>query len=94
MRQETIEALQTELQKAKEKLEAIEELKTQSDGKDLRLLPRQSRGWNLAKKGPWTFEDCFADLPADSGKLVDSYVAGKIVQFKEQIATLEKREER
>ncbi|KAL6329237.1 hypothetical protein AAG906_014847 [Vitis piasezkii] len=58
---QTIEALQTELQKAKEKLEAIEELKTQS---------------------------------ADSGKLVDSYVAGKIVQFKEQIATLEKREER
>lgn len=31
---------------------------------------------------------------ADAGTLVDSYVAGKIKQLKEQIATLEKREER
>lgn len=31
---------------------------------------------------------------ADSGTLVDSYVSGKILQFKAQIATLEKREER
>ncbi|KAK6945547.1 Spindle assembly checkpoint component Mad1, partial [Dillenia turbinata] len=53
---QTIEALRNELQKTKEKLQAVEELKRQS---------------------------------VDSGKLVDSYV-----HFKEQIATLEKREER
>ncbi|KAM1093107.1 hypothetical protein FF1_020344 [Malus domestica] len=58
---QTIEALQTELQKTKEKLQAVEELKSQS---------------------------------GDAGKLVDSYISGKIVQLKEQIATLEKREER
>ncbi|KAK9286508.1 hypothetical protein L1049_014906 [Liquidambar formosana] len=58
---QTIEALRTELQKTKEKLEAVEELKRQS---------------------------------ADAGKSVDSYISGKIVQYKEQIATLEKREER
>lgn len=58
---QTIEALQKELQKTKEKLQAVEELKQQS---------------------------------ADAGTLVDSYISGKIVQLKEQIATLEKREER
>ncbi|MED6205685.1 coiled-coil domain-containing protein mad1 [Stylosanthes scabra] len=58
---QTIEALQTELQKTKEKLKAVEELKGQS---------------------------------GDAGKLVDSYISDKIVQLKEQIATLEKREER
>ncbi|XP_057976402.1 mitotic spindle checkpoint protein MAD1 [Malania oleifera] len=58
---QTIEALQTELQKTKEKLQAFEELKRQS---------------------------------ADAGQLVDSYISGQIVQFKEQIATLEKREKR
>ncbi|KAL3515769.1 hypothetical protein ACH5RR_022671 [Cinchona calisaya] len=58
---QTIEALQNELQKTKEKLQAVEELKKQS---------------------------------GDAGTLVDSYVSGKIVQLKEQIATLEKREER
>ncbi|CAK7357205.1 unnamed protein product [Dovyalis caffra] len=58
---QTIEALQTELQKTKEKLQAVEELKSQS---------------------------------GDAGKLVDSYISGKITQLKEQIATLEKREER
>ncbi|XP_074302735.1 mitotic spindle checkpoint protein MAD1-like [Silene latifolia] len=58
---ETIEALQSELQKANEKLKVVEELKKQS---------------------------------ADAGQLVDSYISGKIVQLKEQIATLEKREER
>uniref|UniRef100_A0A5B7BXX2 Putative mitotic spindle checkpoint protein MAD1 n=1 Tax=Davidia involucrata TaxID=16924 RepID=A0A5B7BXX2_DAVIN len=58
---QTIEALQSELQKTKEKLEAVDELKRQS---------------------------------GDAGKLVDSYISGKIVQLKEQIATLEKREER
>ncbi|KAL4588424.1 hypothetical protein LXL04_001313 [Taraxacum kok-saghyz] len=58
---QTIEALQNELQKTKEKLQAIEELKKQS---------------------------------ADAGTLVDSYISGKIVQLKEQVATLEKREER
>ncbi|XP_057494404.1 mitotic spindle checkpoint protein MAD1 isoform X2 [Actinidia eriantha] len=58
---QTIEALQSELQKTKEKLQAVEELKKQS---------------------------------ADAGTLVDSYISGKIVQYKEQIATLEKREER
>ncbi|XP_047950653.1 mitotic spindle checkpoint protein MAD1 [Salvia hispanica] len=57
----TIEALQNELQKTKEKLLAVEELKNQS---------------------------------SDAGTHVDSYVAGKIKQLKEQIATLEKREER
>lgn len=31
---------------------------------------------------------------ADAGTLVDSYITGKIKQLKEQIATLEKREER
>ncbi|XP_073028375.1 mitotic spindle checkpoint protein MAD1 isoform X1 [Primulina eburnea] len=58
---QTIEALQNELQKTKEKLLAVEELKKQSP---------------------------------DAGTLVDSYVAGKIKQLKEQVATLEKREER
>ncbi|KAL2254268.1 UNVERIFIED_CONTAM: Mitotic spindle checkpoint protein MAD1 [Sesamum indicum] len=58
---QTIEALQNELQKTKEKLQAVEELKKQS---------------------------------SDAGTHVDSYIAGKIKQLKEQIATLEKREER
>ncbi|KAL1564877.1 coiled-coil domain-containing protein mad1, variant 2 [Salvia divinorum] len=58
---QTIEALQNELQKTREKLLAVEELKKQS---------------------------------SDAGTHVDSYVAGKIKQLKEQIATLEKREER
>nr|GMD04929.1 protein NRT1/ PTR FAMILY 4.3-like [Ipomoea batatas] len=31
---------------------------------------------------------------ADAGTLVDSYISGKILQLKEQVATLEKREER
>ncbi|KAG6778379.1 hypothetical protein POTOM_018239 [Populus tomentosa] len=58
---QSIEALRAELQKTKEKLQAVEELKSQS---------------------------------GDTGKLVDSYISGKITQLKEQIATLEKREER
>ncbi|GAU44668.1 hypothetical protein TSUD_204480, partial [Trifolium subterraneum] len=58
---QTIEALQNELQKTKEKLKAVEELKSQS---------------------------------GETGKLVDSYISDKILQLKEQIATLEKREER
>lgn len=58
---QTIEALQTELQKTIEKLKAVEELKGQS---------------------------------GEAGKLVDSYISDKILQLKEQIATLEKREER
>ncbi|CAJ1940453.1 unnamed protein product [Sphenostylis stenocarpa] len=58
---QTIEALQTELQKTKEKLKAVEELKSQT---------------------------------GESGKLVDSYISDKILKLKEQIATLEKREER
>ncbi|KAH6825923.1 mitotic checkpoint family protein [Perilla frutescens var. hirtella] len=58
---QTIEALQNELQKTREKLLAVEELKKQS---------------------------------SDAGTHVDSYVAAKIKQLKEQIATLEKREER
>ncbi|CAA2963715.1 mitotic spindle checkpoint MAD1 [Olea europaea subsp. europaea] len=58
---QTIEALQNELQKTKEKLQAVEDLKKQS---------------------------------SDAGTLVDSYIAGNIKQLKEQIATLEKREER
>ncbi|KAM7251520.1 hypothetical protein ACFE04_023403 [Oxalis oulophora] len=60
---QTIEALRTELQKTKEKLQAIEELNNQGQS-------------------------------GDAGKLVDSYISGKITQLKEQIATLEKREER
>lgn len=36
----------------------------------------------------------FVGNSADAGTLVDSYVSGKIIQLKEQIATLEKREER
>ncbi|KAL6517819.1 hypothetical protein OROMI_033520 [Orobanche minor] len=58
---QTIEVLQDELQKTKEKLQAVEEFKKQS---------------------------------SDAGTHVDSYIAGKIKQLKEQIATLEKREER
>lgn len=58
---QTIEALQTELQKTREKLHALEELKSQS---------------------------------GETGKLVDSYISEKIMKLKEQIATLEKREER
>ncbi|KAF1867649.1 hypothetical protein Lal_00050081 [Lupinus albus] len=58
---QTIEALQTELQKTKEKLKAVEELKLQS---------------------------------GEPVNLVDSYISDKILQLKEQIATLEKREER
>ncbi|XP_027915680.1 mitotic spindle checkpoint protein MAD1 isoform X5 [Vigna unguiculata] len=58
---QTIEALQTELQKTKDKLKAVEELKSQS---------------------------------GEGGKLVDSYISDKMLKLKEQIATLEKREER
>lgn len=58
---QTIEALQNELQKTKEQLLAVQELKGQS---------------------------------ADAGTLVDSSISGKIMQLKEQIATLEKREAR
>ncbi|QCD79712.1 mitotic spindle assembly checkpoint protein MAD1 [Vigna unguiculata] len=58
---QTIEALQTELQKTKDKLKAVEELKSQS---------------------------------GEAGKLVDSYISDKMLKLKEQIATLEKREER
>ncbi|KAM3219467.1 mitotic spindle checkpoint protein MAD1 [Capsicum chacoense] len=58
---QTIEALQKELQKTKEQLLAVQELKEQS---------------------------------ADAGAMVDSYISGKIMKLKEQIATLEKREER
>ncbi|KAL7119728.1 hypothetical protein ACP275_02G079900 [Erythranthe tilingii] len=58
---QTIEALQSELQKTKEQLQAVDELKKQS---------------------------------SDAGAHVDSYIAGKIKQLKEQIAKLEKREER
>ncbi|XP_050378402.1 LOW QUALITY PROTEIN: mitotic spindle checkpoint protein MAD1 [Argentina anserina] len=54
---QTIEALRTERQKTKERLQAVEELKSQS---------------------------------GESGKWVDSDISGKIVQLKEQIATLEK----
>ncbi|KAM3377797.1 mitotic spindle checkpoint protein MAD1 [Capsicum galapagoense] len=58
---QTIEALQKELQKTKEQLLAVQDLKEQS---------------------------------ADAGAMVDSYISGKIMKLKEQIATLEKREER
>lgn len=36
----------------------------------------------------------FINCAGDAGKLVDSYISGKVTQLKEQIATLEKREER
>ncbi|XP_073367018.1 mitotic spindle checkpoint protein MAD1 isoform X3 [Aegilops tauschii subsp. strangulata] len=57
---QTIEALQAELKKTKERLQAIEELKGQ----------------------------------ADAGTVVDANVAEKLAQLKNQVATLEKREER
>ncbi|KAF8642679.1 hypothetical protein HU200_067049 [Digitaria exilis] len=57
---QTIEALQAELKKTKERLQAVEELKGQ----------------------------------ADVGTVVDANIAEKLAQLKNQIATLEKREER
>ncbi|CAM0883890.1 unnamed protein product [Alopecurus aequalis] len=57
---QTIETLQAELKKTKERLQAIEELKGQ----------------------------------ADAGTVVDVDVAEKLAQLKNQVATLEKREER
>ncbi|CAL4972865.1 unnamed protein product [Urochloa decumbens] len=57
---QTIEALQAELKKTKERLQAVEELKGQ----------------------------------ADAGTVVDANIAEKLTQLKNQIATLEKREER
>ncbi|CAN8253559.1 unnamed protein product [Cochlearia groenlandica] len=60
---QTIEALQADLQKTKERLQAVEELKSQS-------------------------------VYSDAGKLVDSHITEKISQLKDQVATLEKREER
>uniref|UniRef100_A0A0D9YI59 DUF4094 domain-containing protein n=1 Tax=Oryza glumipatula TaxID=40148 RepID=A0A0D9YI59_9ORYZ len=57
---QTIEALQAELKKTKERLQAVEELKGQ----------------------------------ADVGTVVDVNIAEKLAQLKNQIATLEKREER
>ncbi|RLN04086.1 mitotic spindle checkpoint protein MAD1 [Panicum miliaceum] len=57
---QTIEALQAELKKTKERLQAVEELKGQ----------------------------------ADAGTVVDANFAEKLAQLKNQIATLEKREER
>ncbi|KAJ8572672.1 hypothetical protein K7X08_009183 [Anisodus acutangulus] len=62
---QTIEALQNELQKTKEQLLAVQELKGQSGAHKFNF-----------------------------NTLVDSYISGKIMQLKEQIATLEKREER
>jgi len=57
---QTIEALQAELKKTKERLQAVEELKGQTD----------------------------------AGTMVDVNIAEKLAQLKNQIATLEKREER
>ncbi|KAF0921066.1 hypothetical protein E2562_038440 [Oryza meyeriana var. granulata] len=57
---QTIEALQAEMKKTKERLQAVEELKGQ----------------------------------ADIGTVVDANIAEKLAQLKNQIATLEKREER
>uniref|UniRef100_J3L6D6 DUF4094 domain-containing protein n=1 Tax=Oryza brachyantha TaxID=4533 RepID=J3L6D6_ORYBR len=57
---QTIEALQAELKKTKERLQAVEELKGQTD----------------------------------VGTVVDANIAEKLAQLKNQIATLEKREER
>ncbi|KAK6159719.1 hypothetical protein DH2020_003100 [Rehmannia glutinosa] len=89
---QTIDALQNELQKAKEKLQAVEELKKQSVSPVAfgtsflhRKMESGLRGCGLVLQ---------ASLPADAGTHVDSYIAGKIKQLKEQIATLEKREER
>ncbi|XP_010030229.2 mitotic spindle checkpoint protein MAD1 isoform X1 [Eucalyptus grandis] len=58
---QTIQALQTELQKTKDRLQAVEELNNQS---------------------------------GNAAKSVDCQISEKITQLKEQIATLEKREER
>ncbi|XP_030539237.1 mitotic spindle checkpoint protein MAD1 [Rhodamnia argentea] len=58
---QTIQALQMELQKTKDRLQAVEELNNQ---------------------------------PGNAAKSVDCQISEKITQLKEQIATLEKREER
>ncbi|KAF8016110.1 hypothetical protein BT93_H1596 [Corymbia citriodora subsp. variegata] len=58
---QTIQALQTELQKTKDRLQAVEELNNQS---------------------------------GNAAKSVDCQISEKMTQLKEQIATLEKREER
>ncbi|KAG2406974.1 Mitotic spindle checkpoint protein [Vigna angularis] len=79
---QTIEALQTELQKTKEKLKAVEELKSQS-GIDI-------NGNAIFVK----MKACVQCLKGEAGKLVDSYISDKMLKLKEQIATLEKREER
>ncbi|XP_030459161.1 mitotic spindle checkpoint protein MAD1 isoform X1 [Syzygium oleosum] len=60
---QTIQALQTELQKTKDRLQAVEELNNQS-------------------------------AIGNAAKSVDCQISEKITQLKEQIATLEKREER
>lgn len=94
---QTIEALQTELQKTKETLQAVEELKSQSgicapidEHFSFRICNELLRNRLLL----FFLICCFAKYLGGTGKLVDSYISGKIMQLKDQIATLEKREER
>ncbi|KAL6840159.1 hypothetical protein ACP4OV_029969 [Aristida adscensionis] len=67
---QTIEALQAELKKTKERLQAVEELKGQAA-----MCSAVSANEN-------------------AGTVVDANIAEKLAQLKNQIATLEKREER
>jgi mitotic spindle assembly checkpoint protein MAD1 len=97
---QSIEALRTELQKTKEKLQAVEELKSQSGIKHKQFTMNNDFFFSSPDLFPllhfcsqplYTFDNT---VSGDTGKLVDSYISGKITQLKEQIATLEKREER
>ncbi|KAK4402029.1 Mitotic spindle checkpoint protein MAD1 [Sesamum angolense] len=77
---QTIEALQNELQKQRKSCRLLKNLKNSHVSKMDLSKPVQC-GFLL-----YSF--------SDAGTHVDSYIAGKIKQLKEQIATLEKREER
>ncbi|KAJ8422950.1 hypothetical protein Cgig2_023744 [Carnegiea gigantea] len=93
---QTIEALQSELQKANEKLKVVEELKKQS-GVWCNVKYFIETIGQLVREGMEEEAASQIDMyycAADAGQLVDSYISGKIMQLKEQIATLEKREER
>ena len=49
--------------------------------------------WIIMLSDVWVFLITSNSL-GEAGKLVDSYISDKMLQLKEQIATLEKREER
>uniref|UniRef100_A0A0D9V8I3 DUF4094 domain-containing protein n=1 Tax=Leersia perrieri TaxID=77586 RepID=A0A0D9V8I3_9ORYZ len=101
---QTIEALQAELKKTKERLQAVEELKGQAGEYfyafiHLFILVIMSAIWGFE------FIICFSLQRSESllkichlkdyvGTVVDANIAEKLAQLKTQIATLEKREER